>query len=384
MRTIWNMTFVAIAAMALLPGQATAAEPNKQAADAAQKPTVMHSPPASVIAGRDLHLRAVVTKDWQVSEAWVEVRAVGQDAWQKVAFERADDVEFVAVLPAALMQPPGLEYFIVSQGVDGQRRVHFASAQSPHTLHVRGETRETVRAKRLAENDGHRSDMTVRTEATLYGRRLYNPGQGEPSVATEPLSDTFWAIEAQYTYRLLDSFLYDLRFGLGVMRGNRALAQVGGEDVFIDLPDGAEITEPGLNYGWSEANMELFDNFSMGGRLILGANEEGFVAGVGAVARIGSISGTHLAFGGELLQDTGNRGFMEFRWHTIERVPMGFIIDVTQRPDADANPPGTRLMLDVGWDVTDAFNITGRFGYAARSESLEGGPVFGLHSTYSF
>jgi hypothetical protein len=42
------------------------------------------------------------------------------------------------------------------------------------------------------------------------------------------------------------------------------------------------------------------------------------------------------------------------------------------------------MLLDVGWQVDDALRFTGRVGYGARTDGLEGGYVLGLGTSWEF
>jgi hypothetical protein len=341
------------------------------AAAESQEPVLFHTTPAALKPGHRAVLRATIKRDHKLARIWMGVRAIGGEEYQEIEFLRAEDTGFSAVLPRKIVQPPGLEYYIASKGRDGVSRLHFASAESPAALLVTGDTTETVTARRLAGHGGNRSSFQVRGEATLYGRRLDGP---ETRVPTDRFSDALYLTEAEYHYRFLTT-LHDIRFGVGLLRAQHPTV------------DGAPVVagdDPGLNYGWSEANFALHDNFSFGARLILGASEEGFAAGVGGVMRIGPMAETHLEVGGELLQDVGNRGWLAFKWTTVPKVPMGFSIEVTERPDGSLSPPGSRLIFDAGVEIADGFLVTGRIGHAARTEALEGGFVGGVGAVYEF
>lgn len=95
------------------------------------------------------------------------------------------------------------------------------------------------------------------------------------------------------------------------------------------------------------------------------------------------------------------RYFLSLAWTTIPRVPMSFTIEATQRPSAeyarvvtDTNGNtytetveaelGTRLMLDVGWEITDQLTLGLKGGYATRSRSLSSGFVGGLDAAFEF
>ena len=81
---------------------------------------------------------------------------------------------------------------------------------------------------------------------------------------------------------------------------------------------------------------------------------------------------------------TGALGFLRFAWDTVPRVPMAFGFEVTNRPDADDSPVGTRLIFDLGVEVTTGFRVDTRVGYATRAGAYDGGPVLGLGTVLEF
>ncbi len=339
-------------------------------------PRVLVRVPARLLTGSDYRLEAHVQGDWLMRNLRVEHRPMGsRGEWTSQALERSGERTFATTLGRDVLLAPGLEVRVLSEDPKDKPLVHLAGA----TILVEHSKMDQRKRERLEAHRGKRSEFRVTGDATFYGRRLYQ--EGDVTEAAEAGSDRFWSTEAEYTYRTLET-LYDIRFGVGLLRGERARALV--DDEFIGLDGQDEAPAPGLNYGWSEANFALHRLGSVGVRLTLGASEEGFVAGLRSMVRLGEISGTHLEFGGEAMQDVGNLGYMKFQWTTLERVPMAMTVEVSERPGGENNPMGTRLMLDVGWQVTDQFLIGGRAGYAARLESLEGGAVVGLHSSWSF
>lgn len=334
---------------------------------------LLHTPPSSLVVDRAHQLTVLIEGDWRLKRAWVEARPLGTSSpWQELELRRSARQHFTVELPRALVQAPGLEYRVLSEDLEGRRQVHLELAR----VLVLGRSQEAREAQRLRAHRGKRSAARVSGELTLYGRRLYAPTE-QP---TEQYSDRFWVSEAEYTYRTL-GFLYDIRFGLGVIRGQRAAVDLGEQRLELDGPPGSPA--PGLNYGWSEANFALWDNFSVGLRLTLGASEEGFAAGLRGLVRVGALTDTHLELGAEALQDAGSLSYMSFRWQTIPRVPMGMTLELSSRPDGDS-PLATRLIWEVGWQLHDSWQLQGRLGYGARVEALEGGLVAGLGLLYEF
>jgi hypothetical protein len=347
-------------------------------AGVAREVRVLLLPVPTLEPGQDQLIRALVEGDHRLKRLWVELRPLGSEgAWEELPLRRGSGREFAAVAPRGLIQPPGLELRVLSEDLEGARQVHVERAR----VLVQGQTEERQVAERLAAHNGQRSTFRLGGDLTLYGRRLYLPPEGGAGVPATRYSDRFWVSEAEYTYRTL-GFLYDIRFGLGAMRGERPVVDVDGEERFLD--GRGEGPTPGLNYGWSEATLAWSDHVSTGFRLTLGASQEGFAAGFRGLLRVGSVASTHLEVGGELLQDAGNLGYLKFQWLTVPRVPMSMTIEIGERPDQGQGALGTRLMLEAGWQVTDQLQIGGRIGYAARELALEGGVVAGLHTAWSF
>lgn len=339
--------------------------------------TVYHLPSMDLRGGEDAHIYATVFDDWTTDAAYLAYRPIGAGEFQEVQFKRASAADFVAIVPAHAVQPPGIEYYVGSRN-DGAQRLHYASPDAPHTVVVLGETTETREALRLARHNGMRSTFELSGEYANYGRRAVD------SFETESNTDWMWASTLQYRYRLLRT-LYEIAFGVGVIRGH--------QDTYLDA-DGARTTadpvtdlgdgrEPGMNYGWGQVTWEAHRNFSTDLRLLLGASATGFAAGLGGTLRIGRIAGTNLELGGEAFQDIGSLAFMRFSWDTLPRLPMALSYELTTRPNPAA-PPANRLIYELGFDITPAMRVTGRAGYTLRSAAVQSGALGALQLAYSF
>ena len=350
---------------------------------ASEDASVFHIPPSSWEAGVPQRLSAFIENDWELDGVWVDYRLVGSDdAFERVEMLRAPSNQFVAVVPAVDVQPPGVEYFIVSNRADGAEEHRFAGPDSPYVINVSGETDETHLADRLARHRGHRSELVISGAFVQHGRRQVDEedglGRGETAF-TDRGGDRYWVTRAEYTYRFL-RVLYDIHFGLGVMRGAGSTVTVDG----ATRPLGSGTGEPGLNWGHGGITLEVARGFSVETDLIFGATEEGFAAGFGWLLRVGRIAATNLEVGGEHISHSGNTGFFRFSWDTIPRVPMGIAVEVSDWPNSDANPLGMRLVYELGWQVNDHLRLDTRGGYVARTDGIEGGPLVGLGVAASF
>jgi hypothetical protein len=262
-----------------------------------------------------------------------------------------------------------VEYFIASSAAPGaQARAHFASPEAPQPIAVQGETAETRLAERLARHRGHRSEFRLSGELTRYGRRHLERGpRGRDFEGlSDAGSDVFWATRLDYTHRLLG---FPLRRPRQRRAAARAVAHLLDEARPADVAPGT--APPGVNYGQGGVRLELHRSLSVDANLLLGASERGFVAGVGEVLRVGRIAGTHFEAGVELLQDVGHNSFFRFAWDTVEGLPMALAVELQDRPGGDDSPLGTRLIYELGAELGNHVTITGRAGYAARTDATE-------------
>ncbi len=340
MRSMIIVSTLVLTALLALAAPANAQEP-APSTDA----SVFHPPVAEAPGGAPLELHASIQGDWRLEGVYARVRPLGSTApWTELPFER----------------------------------LAATSDARPHPVLVTGNTPELRQQERLARHCGHRSSFEARSQYTRYGASLVDGPQGE-DLLTDPGSDNFWSGELEYTYRWL-TFLYDISFGVGVMRGHYATLTQDGQTT----PWGGASAQdaPGLNYGYGGATLELHRAFSIAGRLTLGASEEGFAAGVGGLLRIGQIAGTRLEIGGDLMQDAGNRGWMRFAWNTVPHVPMALSFEVNGWPDADLNTLGSRLMYEAGVELTPAGPLLAHLGRATRAQAAEAGWVGGLSARY--
>ncbi len=395
----YNAFAIIFASLLAFGGPALAADPPADKA----APSVFHSPASTWKAGEPQRVSAVVEADWNLQRLFVELRiiagtdesaifaemeracrTVADSRWIgptracQVPFRRANDQKFIAKLPGELVQPPGLTYFIAGVATEGEAPIpYFASAKAPHTVLVSGETDATRTAQRLDRHHGNRNRIELRGDATLFGpARVLTP---EGAFRSDNFSDRYGGGDVIYTHRLL-GMLYAFRLGIGVMRGTRP-TYVGADGQRRGTGQG---DSPGLNYGWAELDFEFFRSFSMAIRVNLGASEDGFAGGVGALFRVGPHFSTHLEVGIDWVNTVGPKGWATFHWDTVPYVPMALSVELTTYPSDAFNAMGTRLYYDLGFDITEDYSLTVRVGYAKRSDSYLGGLIVGLATAYEF
>src|SRR5262245_14062067 len=116
----------------------------------ANVPRIHHVPPADAEAGSALEL--VATAPPAAPALVVHYRTTGKQAYTTLELVRRPDQSWVAVVPAAAVSPPGLEYFLDAGGAPV-----FASAAVPHRTQVAVTGVEARRARDEARFKGKRS-----------------------------------------------------------------------------------------------------------------------------------------------------------------------------------------------------------------------------------
>jgi len=349
------------------------------AAVAEQGPAVLHAPPTEALPGAPLLLTARVEQGWKVAALTAHFRRPREE-WRTVAFGKNAEGDWAAVIGAAEVRAPVVEYFIRAAEKGSLGQDCFASAQSPHPVLVRGTVEDIEEQKRLLRRNGHRSRASLRGDFVVFGAH-------GSSTAGEPHEDRYSQFEADYQYRLLGT-IDAIRLGVVRTRG-----KVPPPAAFATVGTGVttESTRAtGYDYGFGELSFNFGDLVGASARAILGADDLGFATGFGGALRIGEATGAHVQIGGMGLKRGGFDAFLELHWDTVPRFPIAFGVHVTDmpkspvRPDATPTNPltdggapvGIRALLDVGFEMSKNLTLLFRGGYQARF-STDGGPSLG-------
>ncbi len=96
----------------------------------------LHTPPDQAPPGKDLVITGSITNAGRVKKARLRYRKVGDKNFEKVDMQSDGGDRYTAVIPASLMQPPGVEYFVVIQDIARQPHLIFASPESPARVKI--------------------------------------------------------------------------------------------------------------------------------------------------------------------------------------------------------------------------------------------------------
>ena len=370
-RSILCAAFVAAALAANAPGVAFADE-----APAAPA-RVYHVPPAEAAPGVALAIDATIDHAWQANLE-LRYRAVGGDpAFHAVAFERTSGDDYRASVPANVVAPPGVEYFIASTDGKGAVTLHFASAANPHRVAVHEDEGVVLRARELGRYQGRQARAHVAIENVDFGSRTVNGKQ---------LDDRYLRVDADFTYRLLRLPLHSLRFGYTYLLGDTPATPRGDgicDPVKEDPPAGSCTGQAGFKAaGWFELRLRANALVDVDLRGILAATKKGFSMGGRGELRIGSEMGSHVALGAEVLADAGSTGFLRLGWDTVPHFPMAATIELSSLPSSH-RATAVRLVYDVAYPLDGGLRLGLRARYQARDSSI-GGLTLGANVALDF
>jgi len=316
-------------------------------ARAAEAAVVRHVPPADVTAGEPLELVAEAPP--ATPTLTLHYRSAGSGAFQSLELVRRGERQWIAVVPASAVAPPGIDYYLAA----GDEPV-FASAAWPHTMPVTATVHEERRGRDLVRSRGRRSQIHTSFDWVTYG----SPTQGGAR-----LVDRYYRIDADFAYRLWAYPLEELRVGY-----TRLLGETPSETCTQDpCTDDAGFKVA----GWFELGLAPLEGVRLDGRVMVMATQSGFQPGARGEVRLGVREASHVALGFEYLADVGSSGFFRLGWGTVPDLPMSATVEITNLPDAGRDT-GVRLYYDIARALAHGVRIGVRVGYAARRQEIAG------------
>lgn len=316
------------------------------AGGAARAERVHHVPPAEAEAHAELELVAAAPASAPTLVAHYRTR--GAAAFTALELVRRDDRRWVAVVPAAAVVAPGLEYYLVAGGAPV-----FASAAAPHHTHVAVAPDVARRLRDARRHASRRSRVHSSFDWTDFGT-YKSPGGAD-------IADQYYRLDLDFAYRLWAYPLEEIRVGYTRLLGTTERA-TSPEDA---AAAGARVS------GWFGVGLAPIAGLGIDGRVIVLATQESFGVGARGELRLGDRDRTHIAAGAEAIQAVGATGFVRFGWGTVPRVPMSATVEVTNVP-ASHRPAGVRLYYDIAGELGHGVRLGLRVGYAARSRDING------------
>jgi hypothetical protein len=313
----------------------------------AQPSGITHVPPGEAEFGKQLEL--VAQAPATTPKLIAEVRTKGETTWRAIELVRRDDASWVAIVPAATVTSPGVEYYLVA----GDQAV-FATPEWPHALPVNVPPEAERRGRDMLRHKGRRSRVQAMGEWVEFG------GRRDPMTGVRP-TDHFYRFDADFAYRLWTYPLEEIRVGYTRLIG----------DTLVD-GSSSMVGEAGFKVaGWFELGLAAVEGVRVDGRMIVMATQQGFAVGGRGEARLGDRERSHVAVGVEYLADVGSNGFFRLGWGTVPKIPMSATVEITNLPASYRNT-GVRLYYDVGYELAPGLRAGLRFGYASRIQQVGG------------
>lgn len=329
---------------------------------AGEPATLHHVPPPEAPEDQDLALVAVIDDAWREPALEVHYRALATGpagGWRVAPFERSSAGGYYATLPADVVRPPGLEYYVAG---------HFASLERPHRVRVEPEDFLRWTGAERVRLGGKISRVSLTLEAQDFGS-YHRPRSAELGEAT--LEDRHVRGEVAWTHRLV-STLYAFSLGYGFLEGTTTSER---------NPAALELTRQ-ARYGFGGVRLRLAPWIWVDGRAVMGFSHDGFITGAGGALTLGRPWLACVTLGAEAIQDLGPKAWLRLQWDTVAPLIMGATISVTEVPDAGQDG-GNAVAFDVTVPVTDGISVTGVISYAAR-DHYQGGPGVGFSTAFEF
>lgn len=314
-------------------------------ATTAHAQAVRHVPPAEAEVGSELALVAEAAPTTATLVAHYRTR--GEQTFQPLELVRKDNAAWVAVLPVAAVNAPGIDYYITA----GDSPV-FASANWPHTIEVYATREEERRTRDSVRAHGRRSKIRTMGEWVEYGPQRRAGGV--------ELRDNYYRFDADFSYRLWTYPLEEIRIGYTRLLGNTPLMETN-----LEQQAGFKVG------GWFELGLAATEGVRFDGRMMVMATQDGFAVGGRGEARLGDRDASHVATGVEYLAAVGTNGFFRLGWGTVPKLPMAATVEITNLPASTRNV-GVRLYYDIATEVAPGVRLGLRVGYAARNQSVAG------------
>jgi hypothetical protein len=348
---------VPAAAQVVDPYAATGTRPIEVSGPA--RATVLHVPIAEATPNQPVEIVATIDGAWAEPTLLARYRTdgAGDGAWHDAPFQQSSAGGWFATIPAAAIQPPGAEYYIVG-ATDKGEVAHFASADAPQPIRV-----EPTVVDRLEQLDdtrlgGRRESIALDIDGHDFGNR-YNR------------IDAFLRAEVRWTHRVSRT-LHSVGFGFGSIWGK------------TPSNDGIAAQEQVAlgRYGIAEIRARPHPSVFVDGKLMLGVSDEGFLRGFGTALTFGKPWRSNVSVGAEMLDDLGPTAYVRLQWDTATPVLMGASIVRTDLPDAQVSSNGLYIKYDLAYRVYSSLTVRGGVSYGSRDGAGRFGGAVGMQTDF--
>lgn len=315
--------------------------------------TLNTAAPLTALEDHPVLVSVTVTEVDRLAAAMLFYRRQGEPTYRYTPMQAIGDTVFQAAVPEDAVVRPAVEWYVSAEDRAGRERHAGGSPTQPATISVTPELPTSPQVQR--------SQVGVRYEFVDFYQL-----KGV---------DQYSHLEADYLYRRDPrDRLYGVRVGYGVYQG---VSGVTSELAAATPEEYPSLVSPvGFRYGYTEFEVKLHRNVSLLTRGIAGVQSTGLAFGGHASLRVGPEDGVNLMATAANVGSLGNFYAIALAWNTIERVPMGAAVNVTNQPGGHLSGYGVRLVYDARFQIKPWLAIGGRVGYQLRNIDYAG-PTFG-------
>jgi hypothetical protein len=313
--------------------------------------TVGHEAPTTAIAGMQVPVVFVLDQPERVASAYLHYRPRGNRTYRSVLLVREHDIYLRGTLPAEVVGPPGIDYFVEVSTPSGGSGLALGSPVDPVAVDV---ARPTM-LDRFGSTPG-RSSVKIAADYLSFASLDQRAGDR---------TDRMITANVDFTYRL-DSIVESLGVGYGVYAGRGGFANA-------VWPDEMAVPRSGFHYGYAdlEAGGDLEGvHVTAGGQLIAGVGRDGFGLGVEGRVRIGHRDGTNLALISRTVSQVGFLSDIRLGARLARTVLLGVSVGATDQPNR--GDVGVKLGTDLEVIAIRNVSLILRGSWQGRS-TLHGG-----------
>lgn len=321
--------------------------------------TVRHQARDAAPAGVALPLVFVLERPEQVASAFLHYRARGARTFHSLLLTREHDRYLRGQIPAELLRPPGLDYFVEVSAPSGRSGLALGSPDEP--IQVAVESPPLI--DRFGAVPG-RSRVRLAAEYLDFASLDQRPGDR---------TDRLFSASIDFTYRLAGA-IEALGVGYGVLSGR------GG---FADATWDAEAPAPrsGFRYGYADLELSLGAAVPLTAamRLIAGVGREGFGLGAEARLRLGALDAANLELVARTIEELGFLSEVRFGAPLGARLGLGLSVAATDLPLQENT--GVKLGTELQWQGPRNLSLLLRASWQGRNThhgGLGGGAGLGV------
>jgi hypothetical protein len=350
--------------------------------------------PARVVPGDPIDLAFLIRRPAEVGAAVLYARTAGAAGYTQIAITRDGDAYLRARIPAAVVAPPRVEWFVEVTAPNGDPAAGVGSRTAPRVIAV------DARAAEPAVGDRRKPGGGGDPMGSAHGAGAVSPRGIDRSRITLALDyvdfdgglddgfDQYAQAELEFTYRFIRP-IYAFRIGFGTLSGTGGPKDVIDEDPTdrcLDATNVYRCRRVAFNYVYAElehrfrptiavmlrptAGLVATDRMAGSSATRCTDSEDiadcDFTTGVGLRARVrlGDERSTNLVLGAGFTDGVGTVLEARYRWLPAPVLPVELSVEVTDQPVPEDF--GVRLIADVGWRGLAWFYPSVRLSMQAR------------------